>query len=376
MLITPHCQKTELKNEMKPQTFSQVGFSLVELMVGLVIGLITTLVIMQMFSAFEAQKRTTSGAADAQTSGSIALFSMQRDVQLAGFGLPLYDKDNMPLACLVTSFDHDNNLATPNLIMVPFDITDGVTATDSDIVTVRYGTTASGGVAVLVVANPIGLIANVNNNMACFNGDVVYAVTGNTCAATLVKDISLDPVATPVRVNFTSITLDNLPANIVDTSQLSCLGVWNQYTYTVNADNQITRNGVPLVDGIVNMQAQYGVSADLTSNQVTQWVDAKGAIWGAAITPANRNRIKAVRIAVVARSGLLEKTVVSTACSSTTAANPTGTCAWDATSANPTVASAAPTVDLTNTADWARYRYKTYETIIPFRNVIWARSRL
>ena len=79
----------------------------------------------------------------------------------------------------------------------------------------------------------------------------------------------------------------------------------------------------------------------------------------------------------MARNGLLERLpAVSTACSSTTAANPTGVCAWDATSANPSVASPAPTVNLTNTATWNQYRYKVYESIIPLRNVVWTKDRL
>ncbi|MEW6562752.1 MAG: PilW family protein [Pseudomonadota bacterium] len=52
---------------------------------------------------------------------------------------------------------------------------------------------------------------------------------------------------------------------------------------------------------IVNVQAQYGISATASSNVVTQWVDATGGTW-AAPTVNNRNRIKAVRVAVVARS--------------------------------------------------------------------------
>ena len=44
----------------------QAGFSLVEIMVGLVIGLLATLVILQVFSVYEGQKRTTTGTADAR----------------------------------------------------------------------------------------------------------------------------------------------------------------------------------------------------------------------------------------------------------------------------------------------------------------------
>ena len=49
------------------------GFTLIEIMIGLVIGMLLTLVIIQVMSVFEAQTRTTSGTADAQTNGGIAL---------------------------------------------------------------------------------------------------------------------------------------------------------------------------------------------------------------------------------------------------------------------------------------------------------------
>lgn len=401
-----------IKQYQSVKKLKQAGFSLVELMVGLVIGLLATLAIMQVFSAFEGQKRTTSGTADAQTSGSIALYTLQRDLQLAGFGLPLYDEANMPLKCNTPAYpvvDHDNNAVTPNINMSAVDIIDGTNATDSDTVIVRYSASASGGVPVPVVGIPNIALKRVavNNNMACFNADVVYAVTGNTCDATRVNDNTIDPVATPVRTNYTTITLSSLPASIVDKTSLSCLTRWNEIRYLV--DTSIANNPqlarldtfgntavAPVVSGIVNMQAQYGISANPTSNQITQWVNATGA-WETKIDPvtgiytktpgntsnvcnalnANRNCIKAVRVAIVARNGLLEKLpAVSNACSSTTVANPTGVCAWDATSANPIVASPAPVIDLSNTASWNQYRYKVYETIIPMRNVVWTRERL
>jgi type IV pilus assembly protein PilW len=39
-------------------------------------------------------------------------------------------------------------------------------------------------------------------------------------------------------------------------------------------------------------------------------------------------------------------------------------------------ASPAPAIDLTANADWQRYRYRVYETIIPLRNMIWSRNTL
>lgn len=360
---------------------NQKGFSLVELMVGLVIGLLATLVIMQTFSLFEGQKRSTSGTADAQTSGSVALYSLQRDLQLAGFGLPLYDNANMPLNCTTTTFDDDNNAATPKISMVPIEITEGVASTDSDIVAVRYGDSQSGGIPVPVLS-VAGSVVSVDTSMACSSDDVVYAVTPPTvCTVTRVTAIPSDTQVTLKSVAGI-IVAPPPPAPTDAATRFACLGTWSEVIYRVNATNQLERNvnnpavPTPMMDGIVNMQAQYGVSANTKSNLITQWVDATGAWSSAVITPANRNRIKAVRIAVIARNGLLEKEVVSTACSSELAANPTGLCAWDATSADPATASPAPVVDLSNTDSWDHYRYKVYETIIPLRNIIWTRERL
>ena len=123
---------------------------------------------------------------------------------------------------------------------------------------------------------------------------------------------------------------------------------------------------------VVNIQAQYGVSATAKNNVITQWVDASGATWGPANTVDNRNRIKAIRVAVVARNGTMDiQNVLTSACSSTTAAAPTGLCAWEGTAASP-----APVIDLSNDPNWAHYRYRVFESIIPLRNMIWSKNTL
>jgi type IV pilus assembly protein PilW len=125
------------------------------------------------------------------------------------------------------------------------------------------------------------------------------------------------------------------------------------------------------------LQAQYGVSNVGNSNQVVQWVDATVANGWAAPSVANRNRIKAIRVAVITRNTKIEPYAVTNLCSSITVASPTGLCAWDATSANPSIASPAPLVDLSpGNANWARYHYRVFETIIPLRNTIWSKNTL
>ena len=131
---------------------------------------------------------------------------------------------------------------------------------------------------------------------------------------------------------------------------------------------------------MVNIQAQYGISSSVSSNQIVQWVEPTGATWGAAPTVANRNLIKAIRISVVARNAKPETYAVSATCTQAVAPAPTtGICAWQdvAATAPITTASPAPAIDLSpGNANWARYHYKVYETIIPFRNMIWSKDTL
>jgi type IV pilus assembly protein PilW len=350
-----------------------LGFSIIEIMVGLAIGLLVTLVIVQVMSTFEGQKRSTSGTADAQTNGGIALFNLQREVGLGGYGLPVFDLSNSPMRCTAPE--------PAGTDLSPVTIIDGGTAAGaSDSIIVRYGGSEMGGVPVRVLlATPAGgtsVNLGVLNNMGCRVGDAAIVTSGGVCRLTSISgptDIGVPPVVS-APPDTTHIVIDD-GTGVSAGASVACMGRWDTVNYAVTA-NELTRNGASMVTGIVNIQAQYGVAATADVNKISEWVNATGAIWGTTMTSANRNRIKAIRVAIVARNGLLEKTDVTAACSSTAMANPTGLCAWDATSANPAIASPAPTVNISNDANWRKYRYRVFEAIIPLRNVIWPRQAL
>ena len=316
----------------------QQGFTLVEIMVGLAIGLLATLVIIQVLSVFEVQKRTTTGTADAQTNGSIALYQIGRELQLAGFGL--MPAENSPLECTTLTISGVADTTVPNRL-TPAVITDGV----SDTVTLRYGSSETGGVPIqITMGTPTAFDATVNDNFSCSVGDTAIATSsdGTTCNMTYVTS----SVATTVTL-----------AHAVTGVELSCLDNWNEVTFAVNGGN-LQRNGQDIVAGIVNLQAQYGISTAANSNQITLWVDPTGA-W-AAPSIADRNRIKAIRLAVVARNPKME---MANATSAVTA--------WTGSASSP-----APAVDLSADTDWQRYRYRVFETIIPLRNMIWSKDTL
>ena len=351
----------------------QAGFTLVEIMVGLAIGMLATVVIMQVFSVFEAQKRTTTGTADAQTNAGIALYNIGRELQMAGY--PLMPAVDSALECTALTVNGVADATVPNRLS-PVVIVNGVAAAGvnaSDTFTLRYGNSLGGGIPSPITAMA-GADATVSSNLGCRAGDITLIT--NAAATCAMSSAGTVPGNTTVTLADTT--------GAVAGANLACLGVWNEITYAVNNGN-LQRSGVDSVAGIVNIQAQYGVSAVANSNQVTRWVNAKnlaewvvavdgastGVDWGNNITVANRNRIKAVRIAVVARNAKMEPGNVTTACSSLTAAAPTGLCAWAG-----SVASPAPTLDLSADPNWRRYRYRVFETIIPLRNMIWAKDTL
>jgi type IV pilus assembly protein PilW len=407
--------------KMTNNTFHQTGFSLIELMVGLVIGLVATVVIMQTFASFEGTKRSTTGIADAQTNGSIALYSIQRELQFAGYGMPLMSGtmptiDVLPnemtyedytgkteteilalqaaqlaayeakvaegavkvqagevfsaLRCDSTStlaLDLDNDPTTAdvtigfNALVTPVTITDGV---NGDSIAIRYGTTSRGALPTEVTNVTPPNYIGVKNNMGCRAGDVVLVTKevkeSTACVATKLTaattNASLE--ATPNEINVISTT------GMAQGDRLACLGQVRQITFDV-AGNQLQRNNIPVISDIVSLQAQYGVSASINSEIVAEWRDATGGTW-AAPTVANRNRIKAIRLAIVARNSLLERDVVSQACTGT-ATGPARVCAWGA------------DVNLAGTdvgADWNRYRYRVYEVVVPLRNILAATPQL
>jgi len=321
----------------------QQGLSLVELMVAMVVGLITVLVVMQVFIGFEGDKRTTTGAADTQTNGSLALFSIRRQVLMAGYGLLPFGSLPSPFGCNEAGTFRGSDL-------FPVVITDG--GAGSDTLTVRYGASPTGGVPLKVLQGPTGGTVGVANSMACVVNDTALELNATgTCHARTVTAIPDD----------THITLNAASADLLPGSAIACVGAWNQFVYAV-ANDRLQLNGDPVVADIVNLQAQYGISNAPSSNTITGWVNATNAWAAGNFGTATRNRIKAVRVAVIARSGQRQKDEVTAPCTN----GQEDLCVFGGTLS----------VTMGADAEWRHYRYRVYESTIPLRNIIWNFSSL
>jgi type IV pilus assembly protein PilW len=181
-----------------------LGFSLVEIMVAALIGLIGSVVIFQVFAVSENQKRTTTGGSDAAQSGLLALYSIEREGRMAGFGINYLSL----LGCNVLAYDGGDGAAglpvrdpIPAFALVAAEITNGAGGApdtikfvygDSNLVVapVRLNTASNAGSTVHKVNLPFG-----------FNqGDLILAGrSGSPATSCTLQQVSNDPASEAVK---------------------------------------------------------------------------------------------------------------------------------------------------------------------------------
>jgi Tfp pilus assembly protein PilW len=75
------------KNPDNLRIKAHAGFSLVDVMVGMIIALLGVIIMFQVFSVSEDVKRTTTSGGDALQNGASALFVIDRSLKQAGYGI-------------------------------------------------------------------------------------------------------------------------------------------------------------------------------------------------------------------------------------------------------------------------------------------------
>lgn len=358
------------------------GFSLVELMVAMVISLIAIIAMTQIFVGSEGQRRTSGAGVDAQTAAAVGLYSIERDAAMAGYAI-----NNASLrscANFYSYLDSDGNGPLPGApgpgltSAYPIMITDGGPG-GSDIIDLTSGITSSSGMPTQLADNMPAAQddVEVNSVAGCVKGGVVIVTDGSNCTYMQITDI--DTVAYKLKHEYKDtpdptfnppiayLVANGWPKYSIGNAAVCLSGTLASQRYRV-INNRLTRGGVDIATDIVSLQAQYGISAIGTSDVVVNWVNATntgGTNW-AAPSPADRERIKAVRIGIVARSAQPEREVVTGSCTTTSGVVNNGPCLWDDTAADP-----APSVDLSGLPEWNKYRYKTYSVVVALRNLMW-----
>lgn len=348
----------------------QRGVTLIELMVGLLLGLVVVLVTAQVLSFSEGQKRVTTSGGDAQVNGALGLYTLQREIQLAGYGLL---SELMVLGCPLQA--NHATAGAMNWTLAPVIITAG-TGGAPDSVTVMYSDRSYAVPGIISVNHPTTSDRfTVRSALGFAVNDIVFAVPAaysatNWCGAYQVTSIeNTNQLVHGTASSWNSGGQVAPTAGYLAGDRLLNAGRLVLRTFAVDANYNLQQRTLDLMTGgmvsqdlfpqIVALRALYG--KDTNADGVVDTYDN--------ITPttnAGWQQVRAVRIALVARSGAYQKDEVTTASpvwDVGTAATITGTSVCGS--------SRCLSLSVSNLADWKHYRYSVFEVTAPLRNVIW-----
>jgi type IV pilus assembly protein PilW len=355
----------------------QAGMSLVELMVAVLIGLIGVLIITQAYISGENFNRATLGEGGAQANGLIGLYTIERDVRMGGYGIA----NTNTLGCGDLYWYYDNGggsqsysanvpgwsgnpAALPTITIAPVVIR--TTANAPDTISVMYSQTSE-MVVPTSISNFVASSSEVSvNGTTGFNaGDFVLMVGAGGCTLGAITQVQPGPsklqLNPGISAPYNPPAWGQFPTTYSNGDSIVNLGNPVVRTYAIGGFTTTPRlqltsaqfsgsaggTTIDLVDGIVDIKAQYGKDTG-ADNVVDTW-DAN--------PPADWLKVLAIRVAILARVGNYERPEGG-ACAATTAV-PT----WSGSGTRPfVIPEALPSC----------YRYRVFETTVPLRNVIWS----
>jgi type IV pilus assembly protein PilW len=387
---------------MKTRPHSSAGFSLVELMISVVIGMLALLFATRLLTGSEQNRQSAMGGSDSMQNGMLALFSISGDAGQAGYGINDPDvagcdtvfKD---IGGFVLASSTRGGVAIQPIAPVVIE----PQAAGPDRITFYSGTSATGAATLRVLTDyASGTRVYVDRIPYGFSqGDVILVAPeqpGGKCALAQLSD-NPENLPPPPGQQYVAISQASswrfnngglgatFTGNAARLFNLGPGGSLSFHTWSV-ADGYLRlsatdigskADSAPVADNIVSLKAQYGFDArggawdPAAGMQVTKWSsaieDADGN--GVAGSPGDWERIAAVRLAVVARSKNPERPAKGAACSATVD-KPVAF----ATKAPADVEAVPVTIDVAvagDTVDWHCYRYRVFETVVPFRNASW-----
>lgn len=342
----------------------QQGLLLIELMVGLFIGLLTTLAITQVLSLAEGQRRAAVSGGDAQVSGSVSLHAIQRELRQAGYGL---GANPAALGCTVKG---SYNSSAVNMPLAPVVITQG-TSGAPDSLSILSSNRRGASVPIAVVGNHPQSATSfaVNGSFSVAVNDYLVVVPEPWSAtqwctlfkATAVTTTTVDHVDFSANAPSAGYSADSYILNLGNTLRSRTYSVNAQHVLQMSEFGGATQDIAP---EIVNLQALYGM--DTNGDKV---IDTYEPTMPTNPTVADWQQVIAVRVALVSRSMEYEREEVTSSLPE-----------WDVGAAI-TVSGAVTCasgsggkcvqIKVDNLTNWKHYRYKVYDTLIPLRNMLW-----
>jgi type IV pilus assembly protein PilW len=386
----------------------QLGVTLIELMVAIVIGSMIALSVFSVLSSFEGRKRSLTSVNDINQAGGYAISVLDTWVRSAGsgftqastyaFGCPLKAVKSsttlLPAASLPAPFASVNTgtaglLRLAPVLIAPGQTTPGVSGASSDVLILMAGAAGKSESVNLLTAAPASTALSLSNTLAFGASDIVLVADQQTLSTGAQSPCFVEQVDS----TFTESAGTSLPLNgsyyasTIDSKALSSLGfdavVLNIGNIGKSSPPSFNLIGVgdnntlfaydllqtsgkttsqAIADGVFELHALYGVD-DNEDGKIDSWVKPavssgdytlSSLMAGTPEAAQKLARIRALRIGLILRTSLQEKAAV--------ASSPLKLFSG--------IASGAQEFSRTLTGDELKYRYRTVELTVPLRNAL------
>lgn len=380
----------------------QKGFSIVELLIAVLIGLISIAATTTAMQRFENHHRSAVGTSESMQNGFLALFAIESDAAKAGWGL----NDPWLLGCptiMLDSFLPGGSTGYPlgsggqPQPLVPATILTTGSSTPDTISFYSGASNTGTGVISISGASYLGDAGPISVSMptptflpgdlyvvappatqvgrTCLIGQVSSMIIGNPNQILHAAGAIADTAAT-TRYNVATVgatyaqdaKVFNLGPgdSMLNRGPTPTFRMWfvQNGNLMIRASDVVTGNQVAdtlVVDNIVSLKAQYGIPIGGVMTWSSTIIDADGD--GTIGSPGDWQSVTAVRIAVVARSRQVDKPGANGTCTTTTAAPRVFNQGGSGFSVDVVIPG--------DTMDWTCYRYRVFETVVPMRNTIW-----
>ncbi|MEO6281226.1 PilW family protein [Roseateles sp.] len=370
------------------------GFSLPELMVAMVIGLVLTLTISTMVARQESVRRGVTSGNDLTSNTAYVSYLLDRELRSAGagfsqavasnYGCTLHASRNATQLLPATAAFPAPFASIPrDYRLAPVMVFAGAGAGGSDVIAIAAGHSGLSETALPVSPGTAAAgQVKLSNTLGMRGGDLVLVsqdalprcmlqqvstgfVGGSAEILTFGGSMAADVIAGLALADF---AIGNTNVSVLGNAtgnqpRMQLLGIGANNTLFSYDLLQLTADAQALAEGIVDMRVRYGIDSAPRDGTVDNWVAPTSAGFtaaalrdGSAAAQSNLQSILSIRIALVLRSDLVDKA--------------------DVTPPTLTLFSTLPAAlqqTYTVPTSTKTQRYRTVEFTVPLRNVRYAR---
>lgn len=342
---------------------AQQGFSIIELMVGMVVALLVGLAATSSALVFTASQRQGIGVGGAGVNVNTALAALKNDAAAAGLGF----FGNGTFLCSRLNFSLGTTAHWNGDVFAPMRVT---RAGDQDTLDVLQADRVEAGATVMLNAVSAGTDAQLRSFLPAVRDDAVLlsSVTAtDPCTVRTVTEVQDAAGTDPQRLVFAGDGLHNGVAfttapsysiNDEAASGVTLLGrlLWRRYRLdgtNLMIEEPLEGQSAVVARNVVGFRAQYGVSA-VAEETLSDWVNADAFT----VDASTIARVRAIRVGVIVRSPQREKE------------NAQGEC--EASTDKPMLFAGTPQEETfePDVADWKCYRFRSAVLVIPMRNLV------